>query len=159
MILALFDFDGTITTRETMPDFIRYSVSKRRLFFGQLILAPLVLGYKLGFVSGSLVRRVIVRFAYSGMPRENQAVLGKHFAADYLPKFLREEAMQRIEWHRRKGHKVVVVSGGLYPYLAPWCQEHELELICSSLEHRNGRLTGLYSGEQCVLAEKARRVC
>lgn len=159
MILALFDFDGTITTRETMPDFIRYSVSRRRLLLGQIILAPLVIGYKFGFISGSLVRRVIVRFAYTGMSRENLSVLGKGFATGYLPKVLREEAMQRIMWHKRNGHKVVIVSGGLDPYLAPWCKKHGVELLCSSLEHRNGRLTGHYKGEQCVLAEKARRVC
>lgn len=68
MSLALFDFDGTITTRETMPDFVRRSVSRRRLLVGQLLLAPLVLGYKIGILSGTLIRRVIVRFAYSGIP-------------------------------------------------------------------------------------------
>ena len=52
MSLALFDFDGTITTHETMPDFVRQSVSRRRLLLGNLVLAPLVLGYKLGLVSG-----------------------------------------------------------------------------------------------------------
>ena len=25
-VLALFDFDGTITTREMLPDFVRYAV-------------------------------------------------------------------------------------------------------------------------------------
>ena len=63
MSLALFDFDGTITTRDTMPDFVRRSVSRRRLLVGQLLLAPLVLGYKIGILSGTLIRRVIVRFA------------------------------------------------------------------------------------------------
>jgi hypothetical protein len=51
MSLALFDFDGTITTHETMPDFLRRSVPQRRLIIGWLLLAPLVLGYKLRFVS------------------------------------------------------------------------------------------------------------
>ncbi|ECP5059854.1 HAD family hydrolase, partial [Escherichia coli] len=55
MSLALFDFDGTITTRETMPDFVRRSVSRRRLLVGQLLLAPLVLGYKIGILSGTLI--------------------------------------------------------------------------------------------------------
>ena len=158
MSLALFDFDGTITTRETMPDFVRRSVSRRRLLVGQLLLAPLVLGYKIGIVSGTLIRRVIVRFAYSGIPASVLEAQGRDFAQSYLPNALRGEAMQRIAWHKAQGHKVVVVSGGLEAYLEPWCDSHGVELICSSLQQSDGILTGRYKGRQCVLAEKARLV-
>lgn len=158
MSLALFDFDGTITTHETMPDFIRRSVNRRRLLLGHFLLGPLVIGYKLGLVSGVTVRRAIVRFSYSGHSLAALEAAGRDFARNYLPNVLRQEAMQRIAWHKAQGHKVVVVSGGLEAYLAPWCSEHELELICSSLQHHNGILTGRYLGEQCVLAEKPRRV-
>ncbi|MDE2086073.1 MAG: HAD family hydrolase, partial [Xanthomonadaceae bacterium] len=37
-------------------------------------------------------------------------------------------------------------------------RQHGLELVCSILEIRNGRLTGGYHGAQCVGEEKARRV-
>ena len=158
MTLALFDFDGTITTHETMPDFMRRSVSRPRLFLGQILLAPLVIGYKFGLVSGVLVRHVIVRFGYSGVPLATLEKNGQDFARSYLSRALRPEAMQRIAWHKAEGHTVVVVSGGLDVYLAPWCKEHKLDLICSSLQHHQGVLTGRYLGQQCVLAEKARRV-
>ena len=158
MILALFDFDGTITTRETMPDFVRRSVSKPRLVLGQLLLAPLVIGYKSGLVSGTVIRRVLVRFAYSGSSVARLKADGAEFARDVLPATLRPEMMQRIAWHKEQGHKVVVVSGGLDVYLQPWCREHELELVCSTLEEQEGVLTGRYLGKQCVLAEKAQRV-
>ena len=158
MALALFDFDGTITTHETMPHFLRRSISRRRLLVGWLLLAPLVLGYKLRVVSGTFVRRAIVRFGYSGVAASAVAAFGRDFAQSYLPNVLRPEAMQRIAWHRAQGHKVVVVSGGLDAYLARWCDAQGLELICSSLQRRNGVLTGYYEGQQCVLAEKARRV-
>ncbi len=158
MSIALFDFDGTITTQETMPDFVRQSVSFRRLLLGQLVLAPLVIGYKLGLVSGVLIRRAIVRIAYSGTSVAALDSAGQDFAQHYLPNVLRQEAMERIAWHKAQSHKIVVVSGGLDVYLSHWCNEHGLELICSSLQHRNGVLTGRYLGQQCVLAEKVRRV-
>jgi phosphatidylglycerophosphatase C len=158
MSLALFDFDGTITTHGTMPDFVRRSVKRRRLLFGQFLLAPLVIGYKLGLVSGVMVRRAIVRYGYTGHSLAALEAAGHEFARDYLPNVLRQEAMQRIAWHKAQGHKVVVVSGGLDVYLTPWCREHGLELICSSLQHHQGVLTGRYLGRQCVLAEKPRRV-
>ncbi len=156
--LALFDFDGTITRRETMPDFVRGSVGRGRLLAGQALLAPLVIGYKLGLVSGGAVRNAVVRFAYAGVPASVLEAAGREFAQAYLPGVLRPEAMQRIAWHRSQGHEVAVVSGGLDVYLAPWCAAHGLGLACSSLQQRGGVLTGRYEGQQCVLAEKARRV-
>ena len=136
MSLALFDFDGTITTHETMPDFVRQSVSRRRLLFGQILLAPLVLGYKLGIVSGTLIRRAIVRFGYSGVAVAMLESAGRDFARTYLPNVLRQEAMQRIAWHKAQGHKVVVVSGGLDAYLSPWCTL--MGSTSSALPYRSG---------------------
>ena len=158
MTLALFDFDGTLTTHETMPVFVRRSVIPRRLLFGHLALAPLIIGYKLRVVSGRLVRRAIVRVGYRGVPVSVLEEAGAAFARDYLPGVLRPEAMQRLDWHRERCHRVVVVSGGLDVYLAPWCQSQGLELVCSALEQVDGALTGNYLGHQCVLDEKVRRL-
>ena len=156
--LALFDFDGTITRLETMPDFVRRSVGGPRRVIGGVLLAPLVLGYRLGWVSGVFIRRALVWVAYSGRQAADVEAAGRDFARDYLPNVLREEAMARIAWHRAQGHEVVVVSGGLDAYLAPWCEAQGLALVCSRLARRGGLLTGRYAGRQCVLAEKARLV-
>ncbi len=158
MNLALFDFDGTITTRETFPDFIRFAVGPRRFAFGKAVLAPLILGYKLGFVSGSLIRAAIVRCGFSGMALASLESRGLAFAQQVLPDVVRPEALERIAWHKSQGDTVVVVSGALDSYLAHWCGSQQLELICSSLEHRDGTLSGRYLGAQCVLGEKSRRV-
>lgn len=158
MNLALFDFDGTITTREMFPDFLHLAVTPRRLTLGKVLLAPLIVGYKLGFVPGTVVRAAIVRFGFSGV---SVAVLNAHglsFAQSALPSVLRPEALERINWHKSQGDTVVIVSGAFDVYLAHWCQSHQVELICSSLEHKGGVLTGRYLGRQCVLEEKARRV-
>jgi HAD superfamily phosphoserine phosphatase-like hydrolase len=66
--------------------------------------------------------------------------------------------MERIAAHRANGDVVVVVSGAYDVYLKHWCTTHGLDLIASTLEVRDGRLTGRYLGAQNVLAEKARRV-
>lgn len=158
MNLALFDFDGTITTRETFPDFVRAAVSPRRMTRGRLVLAPWVVGYRLGWVSGVTVRARISDFVFRGRSEREVAAIGERFAAEFLPALLRPEAMERIAWHRERGDTVVVVSGGFDTYLRHWCAQHGLDLLCSSLEARDGVLTGRYRGAQCVGAEKARLV-
>ncbi|MFC0682927.1 HAD family hydrolase [Lysobacter korlensis] len=158
MDLALFDFDGTITERDTMPDFMLAAVRPGRVAVGKLVLLPLVLGYKLGIVSGSVVRAAICRFGFWGIPATELEQHGSVFAESFLPSVLRPQAMERTAWHKARGDRVVVVSGGLDLYLKHWAKAHGLELLCSSLELRGGRYTGRYQGAQCVRAEKVRRV-
>ena len=156
--LALFDFDGTITTREMMPDFMRFAVPRIRLAIGSVVFAPLVAGYRAGLVSGSFVRSAIVHFGFRGVPEARLCEAGLQFSRRLLPGVLRPEATERIRWHQAQGDVVVVVSGALDVYLSHWCAQHGLGLICSRLESRNGVLTGRYRGAQCVGPEKARRV-
>ncbi|MFD0739622.1 HAD family hydrolase [Lysobacter koreensis] len=158
MDLALFDFDGTITEREMFADFIHAAVSPARLATGRLLLAPLVAGYRLGVVSGNSVRGAVVGFGLRGVPEARARAAGETFAREVLPGVLRPTAMARIAWHRARGDTVAVVSGALDLYLAPWCAQHGLELLCSQLEVAYGRLSGRFRGAQCVGAEKARRV-
>ena len=155
--LALFDFDGTLTTRETFPDFMRYAIARPRLLVGGVLLAPVVFGYRRGWVAGNPTRASIVQMGLRGVDAERLRAQGAAFARDVLPGVLRPEAMARLAWHRQRGDRVVVVSGGLDVYLAPWCAGQGIELLCSALAERRGRITG-YAGLQCVGEEKVRRV-
>lgn len=158
MDLALFDFDGTITDRETMPGFMILAVRPSRLALGKLLLFPLIVGYKLRIVPGTVVRAAICWFGFRGIPAAELERHGEEFARSVLPAVVRPQAMARIAWHKARGDRVVVVSGGLDLYLRHWSGAHGLELVCSSLQQREGRYTGLYHGRQCVSAEKVRRV-
>lgn len=158
MNLALFDFDGTITTRETFGDFIYFAVPRVRLGVGQVMLAPMVVAYKLGLVSGHVMRAAAVRIGLAGMDTARASELGVQFATEALPSLLRPEVMSRIADHQAAGDRVIVVSGALELFLKPWCEAHGLEAIGSRLESRSGRLTGRYAGPQCVASEKVARV-
>ncbi len=64
--------------------------------------------------------------------------------------------MQRIARHQARGDTVVVVSASLDVYLRPWCQQHNLELLCSEVEFQNGAATGKYQGRLQRHGQKAR---
>nr|WP_277399723.1 HAD-IB family hydrolase [Pseudoxanthomonas sp. LH2527] len=153
----MFDFDGTLTTRETFPDFMRYAVPRWRLLAGGALLAPVVFGYRRGWVAGNPTRASIVQVGLHGVQARRLRAQGEAFAREVLPGLLRPEAMEKLAWHRGRGDRIVVVSGGLDVYLAPWCAAQGLELACSVLAERGGRITG-YAGAQCVGEEKVRRI-
>ncbi len=156
--LALFDFDGTITTRATFADFMRFAAPPERWRNGRVLLAPLVVGYRLRLVSGHAIRARALRFGFRDLAPELVYEAGRRYAREVVPTLLRAQALEKIRWHQACGDTVAVVSGALDAYLAPWCAEHGLDLLCSQLETAQGRLTGSYLGAQCVSAEKARRI-
>ncbi|GLQ93366.1 HAD family hydrolase [Dyella acidisoli] len=158
MNLALFDFDGTITSRETFGAFIRFAAPRRRRVLGAPFFAPLVAGYRLGLLSGSEIRARVVHFGFRGLHADELGRAGQRFAEEILPATVRPTALARIRWHRSQGDKVLVVSGALDVYLSPWCKQHGLDLICSRLHVEKGLLSGRFLGSQCVNAEKSRRV-
>lgn len=52
----------------------------------------------------------------------------------------------------------MVVSASLDDYLRPWCDAQGVDVICTQLEARDGRLTGSYVGGDRCEEEKARRI-
>ena len=68
MNLALFDFDGTITTREMMRDFMVRAVPLRRQAWGKLLLAPCVVVAGEVLIGGREMRTMGVEAAYAVHP-------------------------------------------------------------------------------------------
>ena len=125
---------------------------------GKVVLMPLVVGYKLGVITGNTIRSSVVRFGFRGEEAAQVEQAGERFSREVLPGVIRPMALERIQLHKAQGDVVVVVSAALDLYLAHWCRLHQLDLICSKLEVANGVLTGRYCGEQCASKEKSRRI-
>ncbi len=158
MDLALFDFDGTITTTDTWTPFMRLAVRPARILAARVLLSPIVIGYRLGLVSATRCRRVAARVGFHGEEAARMRRLGVEYATGALPLQLRPAALERIAWHQSRGDDVVIVSASLDFYLAPWAASRGLDCICAALEERSGRLTGRYVGGDCTGREKVRRI-
>ena len=77
MDLALFDFDGTITTRGTYPGFIRFALRPRRKIVAGILLGPLVVGYRAGLVSDRAIRMAMSRIVFKGEQAQHLRRLGE----------------------------------------------------------------------------------
>ncbi|MDX2322173.1 MAG: HAD-IB family hydrolase [Moritella sp.] len=149
MNIAFFDFDGTITNEDCFTKFIFYATPKVRLVTGMILLSPVILLHKMDLFPAAKIRPMLAKFAFWQRSERQVFQLGEQFAREYLPSTLRTTAMTRIEWHKARGDKVVVVSASLNPYLCYWCQTHGLDLLCSELESKQAVLTGRYEQGDC----------
>jgi phosphatidylglycerophosphatase C len=156
--LALFDFDGTITFKDSFTPFILYAVEPRRMTIGKVVLSPMIAAYKLGLVPTSTMRATVVGFGFRCKREVDVRERGLSYAREKLSTITSPRALERIGWHKAQGDAVVVVSASLDVYLSEWCKAVGVELICTELEARGGTLTGRYRHGDCTGKEKARRV-
>lgn len=156
--LALFDFDGTVTTSDTFTPFIRSAVESKRMLVGRIVLAPLIVAYRWGLIPASSLRSWIVRIGFCGSRESDVRQIALKYSRDKLPEVVRPKALERIKWHKERGDRIAIVSASLDLYLSDWCRQLGVDHICTKVEVRNGFLTGRYFQGDCTGAEKARRI-
>lgn len=158
MNLALFDFDGTITHNDTFSLFLKFSLDSKTQLIGGIRLAPYIAGYKLGWVTDKTIRTKLCQVGYVGYDANSLKDMGQEFAKKVLPTCVRENALERIFWHKQQGDQIVVVSASLGVYLESWCHSLGLDVICNQLETYNGILTGHFIDGDCGYLEKVNRI-
>nr|WP_312824617.1 HAD-IB family hydrolase [Acinetobacter oleivorans] len=158
MNLALFDFDGTITHNDTFSLFLKFSLDSKTQLVGGIRLAPYIAGYKLGWVTDKTIRTKLCQVGYVGYDANSLKDMGQKFAKKVLPTCVRENALERLLWHKQQGDQIVVVSASLGVYLESWCHSLGLDVICNQLETHNGILTGHFIDGDCGYLEKVNRI-
>ena len=156
--IAFFDFDGTITRRDSLPEFIRYAVGNGRYILGLLRLSPMLLAYLLKLLPNDVAKQRLLSHFFANWREDDLKEIGKRYCQERLPQNLKPEALERLEWHRQQAHQIVIVSASTDIWLQPWTEEHGYGLISTQLETDGGRLTGRFVGKNCHGAEKARRI-
>lgn len=158
MTIAFFDFDGTITRKDTMFQFIRFSKGNFRFYIGLLFLSPVIFAYKIGIIPNWRAKEQLFSFFFKGMKEEEVLKLGLEFSKNVIPGIIRPEAVREIEFHRNSGSKIVVVTASFSIWVKPWCDFNQFELIATKYGTNQNQLSGLIVGKNCYGVEKARRI-
>ncbi len=156
--IAFFDFDGTITKKDTLLEFIKFSKGNFRFYVGFILNLPYLVAFKLGIISNQSAKEKILRFFFHGMPT---TVFKQHceaFAKQVLPKLIRPKALEEIQKLKQNNIIVVVVSASPENWIEQWSQNLHLELIASRLEVNEGKVTGKILGKNCHGNEKVSRI-
>ena len=158
MHLALFDFDGTITTDDSLIKFIRYVNGDFITAWGLLILSPMLILYKLKLIPNYKAKQWMLSYFFNGVDYQKFKDNAEEYSLNHIDTILRPKAMEKIEWHKKRGHKVVVVSTSIDLWLAGWCSRNNLELIATRLEIKNNKLTGKFASKNCYGMEQVNRI-
>jgi phosphatidylglycerophosphatase C len=158
MDIAFFDFDGTITTRDSMMDFLIYAAGYGRFVLGMLILSPALLAYTCKLIPNWRAKEIVLSHFFRSWDLEEFQALASKYARERLPRIIGAAAMDRIAWHKARGDRVVVVTAAIDGWIKDWCDGHGLDLLATRLEVADGRLTGRLGTTNCYGPEKVRRI-
>ncbi|MGC2166916.1 MAG: HAD-IB family hydrolase [Gallionella sp.] len=159
-VVAAFDFDGTLTRRDTLLPFLISTLGTTAVLQHAIALVPTLAAYGLGLIGNGVAKEKVFIRCLSGMQIEILRQRTARFTEQSLPELLRSRAIQRLEWHKRRGHRCVVISASLELYVEPWARQVGFDdVIATRLETgEDGRITGRLSGENCYGLEKVRRL-
>lgn len=158
MKLALFDFDGTITTRDSLIDFIQFAVGKRAYYRGLVALSPMLLGYTVKLIANNRAKEKMLAHYFQGWERAKFKNVTSRYALEQIDQIVRPDALAKLQWHREQGHRVVMVSASMACWLRDWCVKEKIELLSTELEFVDEKLSGKFKSKNCYGKEKVNRI-
>lgn len=158
-VIAAFDFDGTLTTSDSLLPFLRYLVGDKYFCQGILQDIPILIGYALKIIDNSLAKEALISHFIQNKSCAEVQEISDNFAKQVIPKMLRPQAIQQLKWHQLQGHKTIVISASLEVYLLPWAKVVGFDLtIATQLQIQNGRFNGKFRGKNCYGQQKVERL-
>lgn len=159
-IAAYFDFDGTITTRDTLLPFLIFTVGWLKFIINLPRLLPIVLLYYLRIISNEEAKQRTLTLLVAGLKEYLLEHKAKSFALTQLHKYIKPVVYAKLEWHREHGHDLIIVSANLEVYLKYWVKFHKLNhLIGTKLKiDNNGFVTGKLATRNCYGPQKTLRI-
>lgn len=150
-----FDFDGTLTTRDTLLAFIGYVHGTRALLWGLLRHAPLLVRMKLGLYPNGLAKERVFAWFFRGMETEAFDAYCRSFAASHRH-LLRPEAIKAVEQTAVMKDEAVIVTASVENWVQPFFPA--VSVLGTRIEMADGRLTGRFATPNCYGQEKVNRL-
>lgn len=155
--LALFDFDGTITSRDTLFGFIQFTHGTAAFVSRFALLSPVLVLFKLGALGNQRAKEIVLSHFFSGTTLTDFNRRALEFLAK-TNEIIRPAALEIIREYQQQGARVIVVSASPENWVKPWCDSMNIECIATRLEVVDSKITGRISGLNCHGKEKVRRI-
>ena len=160
----MFDFDGTLTSADTLLEFIRYACGRRRFFIGFALFSPLLVLMKLHLYPNYLAKQRLFAWYFKGMSIDNFDLVCRRFA-HHNQRLMRQKALDRLREIFHNNETLCVVSASIDNWVRPFfdniskASRSDFRVIGTEVEvDTDGVLTGRFRTHNCYGAEKVRRV-
>ncbi|WP_307364340.1 HAD-IB family hydrolase [Brevundimonas sp. SORGH_AS_0993] len=157
--IVAFDFDGTLTIRDSFTEFLRWRAGPGVWALGLVKLAPAVAAYARDRDRGR-IKEASVREFLASIDRKTLEADAARFADHIWPRFMRPDALAVWnDWGARGAHRVIVTASPTVT-VAPFARRLGAEALLGTemAFDDQDRVTGAFIGDNCRGEEKVRRL-
>ena len=165
LVIAAFDFDGTLTQRDTFVPFLARGLGWPKLLLALVRCSPWLAAFAMRLIPNHVAKQKLMLATLKNKTTDEMDDWTSRWLAHDFPGQLQSWSMARLAEHQRAGHCCVMVSASPDIYLNRVSQQLGFDaLLCTEMARVSGlggmQLTGWMKtpnchGEQKVLRLKA----
>lgn len=149
------DFDGTLTTSDSMFRIIRYHRGTLWLITTLMLMLPLIILMLMGKYSNHRTKEILLSRCFGRMSKEDFTTLCQRFAASNRD-ILRTSLYKELLEAKRAGHDVVVVTASPELWVSQFVPD--FKVLGTQLEFDADGFTGHFLSANCYGQEKVNRI-
>lgn len=156
--VVVSDFDGTITTKDTLLEFIKYACGIERFFIGFALHFHLLVMMKLNLYPNWKAKQKLFSWFFKGMKYDEFRSLGESFA-DKIECMRCESTIRKLKTFKECNSMIYVISASVDEWVRPFCARLGVDdVLCTKVEIDDcGFLTGKFITKNCYGQEKVNR--
>lgn len=157
--IVAFDFDGTLTVRDSFNAFLAWRVPRPRFIGGLVSLSPALAAYALNRDRGRLKAAAIEEFLAGRTPAEVGAE-ATSFCEAIWERFMRPDALESWNAWKGRGATLVIVTASPAITVEPFARRLGADVLLGTRLKldADGKIAGPLAGENCRGAEKVVRL-
>ena len=157
--IAVFDLDGTLTTKDTLLEFIKFVCGVPRFYWGFLLFCPILILMKLHLFPNWKAKQMFFSHFYKGWEYNDFKAKGQLFANE-IEKMENRKMLEKLNDHLNHSDVVYVISASIFEWVQPWCEKIGVSrVLATQIEvDANGIISGRFATKNCYGKEKVRRL-
>lgn len=157
--IAAFDFDGTITRKDTLIEFLRFAGGGARFYAVFALYTPLLILMKLKLYSNQKAKQKIFAHYFKGMQIEQFDDLCLRFFEQKGQSLVYADAKTQIAKHKAQGDEVIIISASIENWVCHFAEALKADkLLATQVEVQDGKITGRFLTANCYGKEKVKRL-
>lgn len=157
--IAVFDFDGTLTSKDTLVEFIKYACGTWRFYLGFTCYSPIIVLMFLHLYPNWKAKEKIFAFFFKGWEYQKFKDYGEEFSLK-IENMKKENTMKKLYTHMEKSDTIYVITASILEWVLPWCKKNGINnVLATRIEiDERGIITGRFSSKNCYGQEKVNRL-
>lgn len=158
-----FDFDGTITSKDTLLEFISFVKGRMHLLLGFVIYSPFLILMKCHLYPNYKIKEKIFAYFFKDMSEDCFNSYCYEFASCCHNTIIRPKAIEEINKAISEKTSIFIVSASIDNWVAPFFTSLidkgiKVKVLGTKIEIKDGVVTGKFLSANCYGAEKVCRI-